>query len=60
MARVADLTLIGTSLLVFLPPAIATFPQVASIAPTKLESRFHNLKDAQGHPITQVEYNKGL
>lgn len=60
LTRAIDLTLIGTSLLVFLPPAIATFPQVASINPRQLEPRFHELKDQHGDPITQVEFNKGL
>ncbi|KAF6766850.1 Tricarboxylate/iron carrier [Kalmanozyma brasiliensis GHG001] len=60
LTRAIDLTLIGTSLLVFLPPAIATFPQVARINPMLLEERFHNLKDANGNPVTEVEFNKGL
>ena len=60
LTRAIDLTLIGTSLLVFLPPAIATFPQVAKISPSQLEPRFHHLTDAQGQPITEVEFNKGL
>ncbi|SNX86082.1 related to Probable mitochondrial transport protein FSF1 [Melanopsichium pennsylvanicum] len=60
LTRVVDLSLIGTSLLLFLPPAIATFPQVAKISPDQLESRFHNLKDQHANPIEQVEFNKGL
>ncbi|CDR87392.1 uncharacterized protein SPSC_00518 [Sporisorium scitamineum] len=60
LTRAIDLTLIGTSLLVFLPPAIATFPQVAKINPTQLEPRFHHLTDQHGQPVTQVEFNKGL
>lgn len=59
-ARAADLSLIGASLLVFLPPAIATFPQTATIDVRKLEDRFQNLKDAKGQPLTTVEFNKGL
>ncbi|EPQ29819.1 uncharacterized protein PFL1_02492 [Pseudozyma flocculosa PF-1] len=59
-ARATDLTLIGTSLLVFLPPAIATFPQVATISPSKLEPRFHNIKDDDGKPVDTLEFNKGL
>ncbi|GEM08990.1 mitochondrial carrier protein, tricarboxylate/iron carrier [Rhodotorula toruloides] len=46
--------LIGLSLLVFLPPAIAAFPSRASISPKKLEERFHEV------PFEQVEFNKGL
>ncbi|SPO27583.1 related to Probable mitochondrial transport protein fsf1 [Ustilago trichophora] len=60
LTRAVDLTLIGTSLLVFLPPAIATFPQVARINPNKLEPKFHHLTDQQVNPITEVEFNKGL
>ena len=59
-ARAADLTLIGTSLLVFLPPAIATFPQVATVSPSKLESRFHDIKDEHGNRVDKLEFNKGL
>lgn len=46
--------LIGTSLLVFLPPAIATFPQRAAVDPRKLEERFRALE------YEKVEFNKGL
>lgn len=46
--------LIGLSLLVFLPPAIAAFPSRASISPKKLEERFHEV------PFEEVEFNKGL
>jgi hypothetical protein len=60
LTRAVDLTLIGTSLLVFLPPAIATFPQVAKTSPQTLEPKFHHLTDPEGNPITQVEFNKGL
>ncbi|GAC73002.1 sideroflexin [Moesziomyces antarcticus T-34] len=60
LTRAVDLTLIGTSLLVFLPPAIATFPQVAKTSPQTLEPKFHHLTDPQANPITQVEFNKGL
>ncbi|SOV02426.1 related to Probable mitochondrial transport protein FSF1 [Ustilago sp. UG-2017a] len=60
LTRAVDLAMIGTSLLVFLPPAIATFPQVAKIDPKQLETKFHNLTYPEGRPITQVEFNKGL
>ncbi|KDN44573.1 tricarboxylate carrier [Tilletiaria anomala UBC 951] len=58
--RIAEVTLIGISLLAFLPPAIAVFPQDASIDVSKLEPRFHSLKDGDGKPVHQLEYNKGL
>ncbi|KAM0748588.1 tricarboxylate carrier [Meredithblackwellia eburnea MCA 4105] len=51
---ITNLGLIGTSLLVFLPPAIATFPQRGSISPKKLETEFQSL------PYDRVEFNKGL
>ncbi|PWN48372.1 Tricarboxylate/iron carrier [Violaceomyces palustris] len=60
LARLTNLGLIGTSLLVFLPPAIATFPQVATIQPEKLESNFHGLVDERGEKVKIVEFNKGL
>ncbi|GAA5848814.1 hypothetical protein JCM8547_006352 [Rhodosporidiobolus lusitaniae] len=54
LSTVTNLGLIGLSLLVFLPPAIAYFPSRASIDPKKLEKRFHEV------PYEQVEFNKGL
>ena len=50
----AHLALIGSALLIFLPPAIAVFPQRASIDPKKLEERFWK----SGYE--KVEFNKGL
>ncbi|KAK1921732.1 putative mitochondrion protein [Papiliotrema laurentii] len=52
-ANVANLTFIGLALGLFLPPAIAYFPQRASTDPKKLEAEF---KDQQG----PVYFNKGL
>ncbi|GAA5916708.1 hypothetical protein JCM6882_005782 [Rhodosporidiobolus microsporus] len=54
LSTVTNLGLIGLSLLVFLPPAIAAFPSRASIDPKKLEKRFHEV------PYEKVEFNKGL
>ncbi|KAL9940507.1 hypothetical protein V8E36_001212 [Tilletia maclaganii] len=59
-AKVADLGLIGTSLLVFLPPALASSPQTATVRPAALESRFHDVKDKEGKPVEFLEFNKGL
>ena len=53
-STVLNLGLIGASLLVFLPPAIAAFPSRASIDPKKLEERFKAV------PYERVEFNKGL
>ncbi|GAA5871128.1 hypothetical protein JCM1840_007599 [Sporobolomyces johnsonii] len=54
LSTATNLGLIGLSLLVFLPPAIAAFPSRASIDPKKLEKRFHDV----GYET--VEFNKGL
>ncbi|KAI5480704.1 mitochondrial carrier protein, tricarboxylate/iron carrier [Pseudohyphozyma bogoriensis] len=54
ISTIANLGLIGTSLLVFLPPAIATFPQRGTIDKSKLEKRFRELE------YEKVEFNKGL
>lgn len=51
---ITHLALIGSALLIFLPPAIAVFPQRASIEPRKLEERFW------GMGYDKVEFNKGL
>ncbi|KAE8215015.1 hypothetical protein CF327_g1640 [Tilletia walkeri] len=59
-AKVADLGLIGTSLLLFLPPALASSPQTATVRPTALEARFHDVKDKAGNPVEELEFNKGL
>jgi hypothetical protein len=44
---------VGLSLGLFLPPAIAYFPQRASTSPEKLEPRFQDVKGP-------VYFNKGL
>ncbi|BGP58360.1 Sideroflexin FSF1 [Rhodotorula sphaerocarpa] len=51
---VTHIGLIGLSLLVFLPPAIAAFPSRAEIDPKKLEKRFEEV------PYGHVEFSKGL
>ncbi|WVN89291.1 uncharacterized protein L203_104512 [Cryptococcus depauperatus CBS 7841] len=53
LSNVTQLTLIGLSLGLFLPPAIAYFPQRAATTPTKLESRFRQYEDP-------IYFNKGL
>ncbi|GFZ47923.1 Probable mitochondrial transport protein FSF1 [Saitozyma sp. JCM 24511] len=53
LSNLTNLTLIGLSLGLFLPPAIAYFPQRASVDPKKLESEF------QGNE-GPVYFNKGL
>jgi tricarboxylate carrier len=43
-----------------LPVAIGLFPQKSSISTSKLEKEFQGLKSADGKPITQVYFNKGV
>ncbi|GAA98086.1 uncharacterized protein L969DRAFT_22718 [Mixia osmundae IAM 14324] len=58
---VVHLGLIGTSLLLFLPPAIAVFPQRATVSTSTLEEKYRDLKDPKtGKPLSTVEFNKGL
>ncbi|SCZ95292.1 BZ3500_MvSof-1268-A1-R1_Chr11-2g03410 [Microbotryum saponariae] len=54
LSTALNLGLIGLSLLVFLPPAIAVFPQRGAVSPKKLEEKYHDL------PYDHVEFNKGL
>ncbi|ORX34068.1 mitochondrion protein [Kockovaella imperatae] len=53
ISNITNLTLIGVALGVFLPPAIAYFPQTAQTEPKKLEERFHS-------ETGPVYFNKGL
>ena len=59
-SRAADLGLIGASLFVFLPPAIAFFPQTATVQASSVESAFRDIKDDSGKPVETFEFNKGL
>lgn len=59
-SRAADLTLIGASLFIFLPPAIAVFPQTATIDASKVEPAYQNIKDNNGQIVQTLEFNKGL
>lgn len=53
MGNLANLTLIGLSLGLFLPPAIAYFPQRAKVSSSKLEKEFQSQDD-------ELYFNKGL
>jgi len=58
---VTNLGLIAGSLLLCLPPAIATFPQTGRIKVSKLEPRFQDIVDPRtGQRLDVVEFNKGL
>lgn len=56
----ADMLFLALSLTVSLPLAISLFTQELTIPKEKLEPQFHNLKDAEGKPITHFIINKGL
>lgn len=49
----------GTSL-VALPFALAVFPQRRTLPVSSLEPQFQGLKDAEGKPITSLEFNRGI
>jgi len=55
-----NLVLITSMLFSGLPVAVAIFPQMSSIPVSRLEPKFHNLKDQQGNPITTLYFNRGL
>ncbi|KAG0150294.1 hypothetical protein CROQUDRAFT_652473 [Cronartium quercuum f. sp. fusiforme G11] len=61
LEMITNLGLVGGSLFVFLPPAIATFPQRASLPTSSLEQQFQGLIDpSTGLPYTRVQFSKGL
>lgn len=61
LQTLTNLVMIGTSLLVFLPPAIATFPQRATVAVDRLEAKFQGVEDPKtAEKLDRVEFNKGL
>jgi len=61
LEMIANLGLIGGSLFFFLPPAIAAFPQRATIKADQLEDQFSHLIDPRtGKPYHSFEFNKGL
>ena len=58
---VTNLGLIGSALLLCLPPAIATFPQTGRMKVSSLEENLQNVKDpTTGKVLEYVEFNKGL
>lgn len=61
LEMMANLGLIGGSLLFFLPPAIAAFPQRGKIPTSRLEEEFSELVDEKtGERYHYLEFNKGL
>lgn len=51
--------ILGTSLLA-LPFALAVFPQRRTLPVSKLEDKFHDLKDKDGNKIESLEFNRGI
>lgn len=56
----ADMLILVFTLTVSMPMALSLFKQELTIDHNKLEPEFRNLKDANGNPITQFTFNKGL
>ncbi|CAK9436112.1 uncharacterized protein LODBEIA_P06700 [Lodderomyces beijingensis] len=56
-----NIGIIFVTSLVVLPFALAVFPQREVIAASKLEPKFHDLRDKKdGHRITELEFNRGI
>ena len=47
--------------MVFVPPlSCAVYEQHCTVKTDAIEEKFHDMKDAQGKPITELYYNRGL
>ncbi|BFZ64204.1 Sideroflexin FSF1 [Saitoella coloradoensis] len=55
-----NIGLIFATSLVALPLAVGVFPQRQRVSVGSVEERFRELKDKEGTPITQVEFNRGI
>mmetsp|Transcript_20571 Transcript_20571/g.35110 ORF Transcript_20571/g.35110 Transcript_20571/m.35110 type:complete len:332 (-) Transcript_20571:28-1023(-) len=55
-----EIFLIGSALMLGVPPALGLFPQRESIDASSLEEKFHNITDKYGNPVKTLYYNKGL
>ncbi|EGV60569.1 Sideroflexin FSF1 [Yamadazyma tenuis] len=55
-----NIGLIFSTSLVALPFALAVFPQRRTMAVSKLEPEFHNLKSANGVPVETLQFNRGI
>lgn len=55
-----NIGLIFATSLVALPFALAVFPQRRHLNVSKLEDKFHNLKDKDGNDIQTLEFNRGI
>lgn len=59
LERIVSLGLAGTSMIVFLPPAIAVFPQKATLGADTVFGE-DAPTDEKGRRVTRVEFNRGL
>lgn len=59
-AMAVDLGVTFACIWLFVPLAMAVWPQRDTVAVSALEEQFQGLKDKQRRPIEFVEYNKGL
>lgn len=55
-----NIGLIFTTSLVALPFALAVFPQRRTLPVSKLEPKFQGLKGADGEPVTELQFNRGI
>jgi tricarboxylate carrier len=55
-----ELSLVSMGLLLGLPAAIATFPQIGALPVQQMEPQFHHLTLSDGTPVTELYYNKGM
>lgn len=55
-----NLGLITVTSFAALPFALAIFPQKLTFPVSKLEDKFHGLKDKDGHEIKEVWFNRGM
>ncbi|KAK6459195.1 Tricarboxylate/iron carrier [Scheffersomyces xylosifermentans] len=55
-----NIGLIFATSLVALPFALAVFPQRRTLSVSKLEEKFHDLKDKNGNLLETLEFNRGI
>ncbi|TIC71019.1 Tricarboxylate/iron carrier [Wallemia mellicola] len=58
LERIVSLGLAGTSMIIFLPPAIAVFPQKAALDTETVFGRDQDIRDDKGRKVTRVEFNR--
>lgn len=55
-----EATVFFSSMVLVPPMSCAVYEQYCTVKTKDLEEKFHDLKDAQGKPITELYYNRGL